>query len=323
MSIPLWFIFISPTLLGMLFGIFGEMLNPEGHSPRWWRRHPEAKAKTDANIVQSAIHPSKKSFKEKLWSWSVVGPVVLFLMAGGLTLMAFLPILADVFYLAGFILLIGKLLCDLEPRTRAGVILVVAVLLFAVMGINHKINNLYPFRLVSQIRFSCLATHLEYPNDRLSGQIWVNGFSDVRFTIDPFYAVAANRFEATLTTLNDRQAFEGMDQKAGDCKLHFLRGDRTVELPDLYLFPKDGGPPANIKTEFEDEIDKHMPESRSYHITCIGLEPHDKLTVNMWMMDADHPGHTPSALKIEGGYETSPSEGSKLVPFKEVCNIKQ
>jgi hypothetical protein len=300
--------------------------NPEGHSPKWWKNHPLAKAKAEASFIQenNGTVP-RKSIWSHLSSWTVIAYVVALAIGGGLSLMSGAPYIADVFFAVGSLVLILKLCTwsDYKVSERMLPGIAVALILLLALLMNHQKNNLYPFRLVSQIRFSCLATHIEYPNDRLSNHIWVNGFTDVRFTIDPLYAVGANKFEATLTTLNDRQEFEGMDQKTGDCKLHFLRGARSVELPDMYLYPKDGGPPANMKSEFEDSMDKYMPESGSYRITCLDLEPHDKLTVNMWMIDGDHLGHTPSAFKIKGSYETSASEASKRIPFDELCDIKQ
>ncbi len=52
--------------LAVLLGTRLPMRNPEGHSPRWWKRHPQAKAKAEAAILpasQSVATPEPKKFR--------------------------------------------------------------------------------------------------------------------------------------------------------------------------------------------------------------------------------------------------------------------
>src|SRR5450755_3156369 len=91
------------------------MHNPEGHSPKWWNQHREALAEATAKEEQQQSAP-RKSLKEKLWSWPVVGSVALLLIGGGISMSSGHPLVADVFFSAGMGLLVTKLIS--WPETR-------------------------------------------------------------------------------------------------------------------------------------------------------------------------------------------------------------
>jgi hypothetical protein len=181
-------------------------------------------------------------------------------------------------------------------------------------------SNLWTPR--SKIRFSCLATGIHYPNDTLSGVKWDDDFSDVRFTINPIYKRAAIEFSAQLSALKDTENFQAMAQAGGMCQLNFFRGPTGIELPDITALGKDGDK-GHVTPDLEAGMDKLIKDSSSYRITCSRLEPNDKLTIRIWMLDANHRGHSPKGFRIEGGYDTSAIEGSRPIGFDELCNIKQ
>lgn len=272
-------------------------------------------------------HPeSKKSFWGQLWSWQVVGSVAGIVLAGGLSLMSGAAPLADIFYLVGFILLIAKIctLSDHEVGARSVVVSLLVLLMSAAIGFNRKKNQLWPFKLGSEVHFSCLATNLGYPNDTLDGIGWQKEFADVRFTIKSSHAPAVVDFDANLSTLSDREVFQALEQTGGVCPVKFYRGPNGIEqLPDILILDKDGGPPAHTKPDVQEQFNKLSKDSTSYQITCSRLESTDKLTIRMWMMDANNPGNPSKGFRVQGTYDTPPSENSRPVAFNQMCNIER
>ena len=95
--------------------------------------------------------PYAFSMWQKIWSWVVVGAVVLFLLGGGVTFMTTsLPWIADVFYLAGAALFLIKFLTweearrqEPDIRRRTSVCAIAGTLLVTIFAIggNHYLNR--------------------------------------------------------------------------------------------------------------------------------------------------------------------------------------
>ena len=125
--------------------------NPEGHNPRWWKQHPEAKAKAEQKTIIQPATPNPTLWKT-LWKWQIVGTVAALFVGGGVSLMQWQPILADVLFSIGFILLIARLLIPSEHANSQGISvgLILLLVLVVAVGGNHKLHNLYPFNSTAE-----------------------------------------------------------------------------------------------------------------------------------------------------------------------------
>jgi hypothetical protein len=92
----------------------------------------------------------KLSISKLVWSWPVVGGSLFFILGGGLTFMTSThAILADISYLVGAALFLGKFLTSEESRQqphrkrrrihRIGITVTTMILVIALLG-NHKMN---------------------------------------------------------------------------------------------------------------------------------------------------------------------------------------
>jgi hypothetical protein len=111
--------------------------NPEGHSPRYWRRHP-APSPEESRTPTTETKPTALRFVfHYLWTWWGVGFLSAFCLAAGVNAMYSNDyIVAAALFFAGLVLLCAKCLTTTElsrsgsPRRVATLILGVGTLLF-------------------------------------------------------------------------------------------------------------------------------------------------------------------------------------------------
>jgi hypothetical protein len=129
--------------------------NPEGHSPQYWKKHPEALARR-APASDSSTSPKQKSISSLLWSWHVIGIVVGLVLGGGINMSLGHPLIADAFYLVGFALLVLRLLTwdEFKLHRKKWGFLPLPICFLVIVG-NHALNEVWPFALRSQLEFSC------------------------------------------------------------------------------------------------------------------------------------------------------------------------
>ena len=123
--------------------------NPEGHSPRWWKKHPQAKARPEIGQASFALPAIKRSLKDHLWSWPVIGGIILLVLGGGISSMTSNhAIIADGFYAVGFGLLLAKFVTWHDSHRTLWSATIAALFMVALLG-NHKLNGIYPFHTLA------------------------------------------------------------------------------------------------------------------------------------------------------------------------------
>jgi hypothetical protein len=128
--------------LGIAYSLLDHMANrnPEGHSPKYWRKHPEVKPPTPAVKAKPdqkhSVWPAALFIFGHLWSWWVVVPLGLFLLAVGVNAMYSNDyIVAAMLFLVAIVTLTAKSLSSKETREHENraAISVLVVLLAAVL----------------------------------------------------------------------------------------------------------------------------------------------------------------------------------------------
>jgi hypothetical protein len=110
---------------------------------RWRKKQREARAASvPAQRVDSVDSSATDSLRNKLWSWPVIGAIVLLCLGGGISMSSGHPYIADGFYVAGMTLLVVRLLTWPDIRgyrplsVGAGLLFLVAI----IAG-THKMNE--------------------------------------------------------------------------------------------------------------------------------------------------------------------------------------
>jgi uncharacterized membrane protein YedE/YeeE len=184
--------------------------NPSGHSPRYWRRHPEYKPQVAAlppkAKTQLPIWSAISFILGHLWSWWVIAPLVFLLLGAAVNAMYSNDyIAAAVLFFVAVVLLVAKSLTADETReheNRVAISMLVVVLGATLFGLSLVWNRHVHGKL--EARFSPAKTTQPIPS--ASSTDWL-----ARFTSPPTIGdVFLNDFPTTLR-LHDEGEFHWKD----------------------------------------------------------------------------------------------------------------
>jgi hypothetical protein len=259
--------------VGVLLGARLPMRNPEGHSPKYWHQHREALAeaiaKRDEQVQSIQKSSPRKSLQEKLWSWPVVGSVVLLFIGGGISMSPGHPYVADGFFSAGMALLVTKLLS--WPETRhypKGVSCLGVVVLMACIVGNHKLNAAWPFSPRSQL----FAITID-KDWRSHGSLRPNGFW-VGYKTAGGYAIAPANIALLMRIVNEQNVDDVIDSYTAEVqsggKWTPLVNMPTAHYDVFYAYPDTGANPSDlgylrnaVQLDFSSELSALMENSNA------------------------------------------------------------
>jgi hypothetical protein len=289
--------------VAILLGARLSVRNPEGHNPRYWRKHPETKITTETPS-KSPSEPLARRF----WGWQPVGAVVLLFLGGGIGAMTSgHPYISDGFFMAGIVLLLAKLFTWPETEKHRTVAVVLGmVFIIALLSGNHYLNQAWPFSLRSQLEFSC----------HMNGVYRSTGRdTEVYFKIN-------NPPEAAIQYLNVRihrtskSGIRGISEFTyNDC-----RGDPVNVFPqERNIFRGAKGEHLSIGTEEVTEEYIQQSGSPQWQIQCDRLSGQSFREFSVRVAgDAEN-----DTFNVSGRYELPPSGGSKLVRVNQTCRVTE
>ena len=249
------------------------MRNPEGHSPKYWNQHHEALAEAIAKReeqMQPIQQPApRKSLKEKLWSWPVMGSVVLLFIGGGISMSSGHPYVADAFLSAGMVLLVTKLLSWPETSHYPKIVFPLGTIALIASNVgNHALNDAWPFSPQSQL----FAITIE-KDIRSNGSFYSNGFW-LGYQTAGGYAIAPANMALLVRIVNEQNVDDVIDSYSVEVKIG-RKWKPLVKMPtfrhDIFFAYHDArANPSDlsylqsaVRLDFSGELDTLLEQSNA------------------------------------------------------------
>jgi hypothetical protein len=291
--------------------------NPEGHSPRYWRRHPGAK---EATIAKKDMAPLESSQTKRGFRWDFTLAFTVAIM--GILLVLFPPDNAA----ATVVWLVTIFICGIYPilhlaefisqgRARWAAYSIALVVLAVVVG--RLGIRLWPPH--SQLSLKSTATNLVYAEGTSHAGIdWKNGYSDVRLMIKNPEPSIQN---LDLSLQMDKSIIFQMGQLSTVPGCEFNAVDFPADL-GARINTANGG---NIFLSLKDTIRMAMKPSSLRNLThewrmyCPRLIGHGELELIL----AVPPPTAPENIRVVGSYQLMPNDGNKAVKVDEAVPVQQ
>lgn len=226
--------------------------NRDGHSPRWWKRHPEARYERSASQQENTFQ--QKSIGRTLWSWPVIGTlVILAIGTGGVGVLSMTPpetTVAVCAFSIGFALLLVRLFAWIaletsDPTSHKTAFVIGALILTGLacyLCIAFALSKA-PHNGPQVLSFDSLVAIENMPETRAvkntwDGKPWNHDlYADVRLTME-------NKSDYRLENIDLSIATPGEDNDPFRVVMAAI--DQTTNLPGIE-FPPPPGLDTNIR----------------------------------------------------------------------------
>jgi hypothetical protein len=316
---------------------------PEGHSPKYWKRHPELlQAAFTAEKVEvigdSTSVSTKKVFKEPTVNESFsewrkplnrADSIAIFGMLMGIFFVLIVPtvwhkIPAFVMVCFGFAYLVwlSHWTYRLSKFWR-GAIIVVSLALLNIAVVPQFIEQWRTEYMRSELTFDARAPGLAYPDGDHYGIKWFKSFSEVRLTINSKAKFPIQNLNLSIWTVDKGDSIGGMAQAETEPQGCAVRRPRGIEFPQVVLLGQDGSK-ADISPFMNDQMNTGFPIRDHYDILCQRILAGEKIPLVIATITSKQMGEMsvpPLHVHIKGDYETTAAEGSKRVPVDEIVTV--
>lgn len=197
--------------------------------------------------------------------------------------------------------------------------IVVALAVMATMGlvaVPQFVTQWQAEHMRSQLVFTASAPGVAYPEGDRHGIKWLKTFSELRLVITSNAPFPIQNLNLSVWGTDKPKALAGM-ALTDDLEGCVTRAPRMGGIPPFVLRGVDGSR-ADISPEFNDEINKSWKIRDHYDLLCQRILAKEPVAVIIAALPVEG---SSSRLRIEGDYETTPTEVSKRVHFDEVVNV--
>ena len=282
--------------------------NPEGHSPKYWRRHSEARSAIKPASLMD--HPGSPASPHLPLSKKLLGGGLITLVSlafGGAMSATFshYPFPADALYIVGCLLIAAALIIspELTPH-RKQAWWTLLLLLVVLVCLNHFLNRVWPFSLKSQLKITCHMNGSYGPTARET---------NVYMTIANLPTDAVEHIDLTIRR-DSRRSIRSISE--------FIYNDCAQEpintFPEVrnVISGEDGDHLAIGDEQQAEDYIKRFGSPR-WRVQCARLGGQ---SAREFSLDVAGDAET-ETLAISGSYDLPPSAGNKHVPVNEACKI--
>jgi hypothetical protein len=310
---------------------------PSHHNNRWYKNHPEVAKLSITDNKKRAVDPPKPPFYQSTLLWgalSIAAAIVLTVVAAMTKDLRWLLIVAWPFFVLAFWELFRTIISAVVLRR----VLIIMASFLAALGLfalnswlspslrtlnapsDHTIPPRKDDQSPARISLSALATNIGYKEKtKVAGVEWSKQYAEVRLVIKSDYQYPMLNLDVIVHMLEPHEVFIGMAQASSITGVEFHQPPRSP-MPEIRLRAADGGPDANPGPLMDEQMSKVWKVGRWYRIYCPRVEPEDKLMI-IAVTSTSSLGVAPQLLRMEGSYETSPSEGSKRIQFDQTVPV--
>lgn len=308
---------------------------PEGHSVKWWRKHPqelaEARAAINSESSASAIialpNDPLREWKQPLNRADSISLLV------GLMGTYFVLILPPVWSKVpafvmvclgfGYFIWFSHLTYHLRTSRRMAGIVAIIVLLGAV-AIPQFVEQWHMEHMRSELGFNASIPGIAYPDGDHYGIKWFKTFVEVRLNVASKEKFPIQNLYLSVWPINKAGALAGMAQTDPEPQGCVVRAPRDqLNFGPVVVRGIDGSR-ADISPFMNDMMNKNWSIRDHYDLLCQRILAGESIPLIMavLLLNGNGDAKIPSSqFHIKGDYETTAAEGSKRIPVDETVNI--
>ncbi len=301
--------------------------NPEGHSPRWWKRHPEAVRPTAAPTSKKDGSEDKGIWRGAFGRWDVSVSVLFSIFLGlGLAVLGigWFPhalLIAQVsFVIAGIVIIVAIIHHVYLAKAESGwskfffAVPLSAVTIAACGGAVMAVQAHKPKVSLSLRAFVALG---HKKGDRFAGILWpADEIFDLRIVVDNIVQYPVKSADLTVSASDKDDVFWGMGQVTDFPGVDFT-GPQMPDFP-LKIRGKNGkiaelSPRDNVKLTYWGD---------HWNVFCPRLPRGQQLRLALAAIHAGD-NEAPQRIKVSGNYEVVLNGSTVLVPVDQTLVVER